>query len=329
MSRPRRTYRRLLDPDGVSSRHSPRGEAAAAAAPRRRGGVRRRAQPSRRRSVREAGRPRSRRAVIEEAARRRNQRRACRRRDPRPRRLRRARGHAARQPALGRGRRLALQRRRHERPAPARARRARRRRRRAGRDHRRARPGRVRAPARRRWLSRRPAVTRASSRSARSYAARRRTSSTSLRVRLAASSSPGSRQGVPVAFGVLTVDTVEQAEARIDEAAEAVRIGARDGRPVRAELRASAARRGQPATLRRAMSKVCAVCGKKPGLRESPLATRWSPRSAGSTRTCNGSAILLKGSPDARLRLHPLPEERQGPRRPSEHRATGPGRFPV
>jgi 6,7-dimethyl-8-ribityllumazine synthase len=45
--------------------------------------------------------------------------------------------------------------------------------------------------------------------------------------------------GVPVAFGVLTTDTVEQAEARIDRAAEAVRT-ALEMADVFAQLRASA-----------------------------------------------------------------------------------------
>ena len=45
--------------------------------------------------------------------------------------------------------------------------------------------------------------------------------------------------GVPVAFGVLTVDTVEQAEARIDRAADAVQT-ALEMADVFAQLRASA-----------------------------------------------------------------------------------------
>jgi 6,7-dimethyl-8-ribityllumazine synthase len=45
--------------------------------------------------------------------------------------------------------------------------------------------------------------------------------------------------GVPVAFGVLTVETVEQAEARIDRAADAVR-GALEMADVFAQLRATA-----------------------------------------------------------------------------------------
>jgi 6,7-dimethyl-8-ribityllumazine synthase len=47
--------------------------------------------------------------------------------------------------------------------------------------------------------------------------------------------------GVPVAFGVLTVDTLEQAEARIDKGAEAVRT-ALEMADVFAQLRASAQR---------------------------------------------------------------------------------------
>ena len=39
--------------------------------------------------------------------------------------------------------------------------------------------------------------------------------------------------GVPVAFGVLTLEQAEQAEARLEKGAEAVRSGARDGRRLR------------------------------------------------------------------------------------------------
>ena len=47
--------------------------------------------------------------------------------------------------------------------------------------------------------------------------------------------------GVPVAFGVLTVDSVEQAEARIERAAEAVRSGL-EMADLFAQIRATAAR---------------------------------------------------------------------------------------
>jgi 6,7-dimethyl-8-ribityllumazine synthase len=46
--------------------------------------------------------------------------------------------------------------------------------------------------------------------------------------------------GVPVSFGVLTTDTVEQAEARVDKGAEAVRT-ALEMADLFAQLRASAA----------------------------------------------------------------------------------------
>ena len=47
--------------------------------------------------------------------------------------------------------------------------------------------------------------------------------------------------GVPVAFGVLTVDTREQAEARVDKGAEAVPHRPRDGRRLLAAPRRGAA----------------------------------------------------------------------------------------
>ena len=50
----------------------------------------------------------------------------------------------------------------------------------------------------------------------------------------------GIETGIPVSFGVLTVETVEQAEARIDKAAEAV-LTALEMADVFAQLRASAA----------------------------------------------------------------------------------------
>ncbi|MBV8597763.1 MAG: 6,7-dimethyl-8-ribityllumazine synthase, partial [Actinobacteria bacterium] len=45
--------------------------------------------------------------------------------------------------------------------------------------------------------------------------------------------------GIPVAFGVLTVDTVSQGEARIERAADAVR-GALEMADLFAQIRASA-----------------------------------------------------------------------------------------
>ena len=74
--------------------------------------------------------------------------------------------------------------------------------------------------------------------------------------------------GVPVAFGVLTVETVEQGEAGIDRAARRGAHRARDGRPVRAAARERAlnpARAAISSLQWPAVSKVCSVCGKKPG----------------------------------------------------------------
>ena len=99
--------------------------------------------------------------------------------------------------------------------------------------------------------------------------------------------------GVPVAFGVLTVDNVEQAEARVHKAAEAVR-SALEMADLFARLRASARR--VAATLRPAMSKICAICGKKPSFgnnrSHSMVATkrRFDPN-------LQRVRILLKGSP--------------------------------
>ena len=102
--------------------------------------------------------------------------------------------------------------------------------------------------------------------------------------------------GVPVAFGVLTVETVEQGEARIDRAARRGAGRARDGRPVRAaaRLRALTPRTGlaqRPS--RRYHAGPCPrsaqSVARSPGS-ETTARTRWSRRSGGSTRTCSASA---------------------------------------
>ena len=67
--------------------------------------------------------------------------------------------------------------------------------------------------------------------------------------------------------------------------------GARDGRRVRETLRAAAAQVAGylPLHSAAAMSKICSICGKSPASATTG-ATRWSPPSAASTRTCNASA---------------------------------------
>ena len=67
--------------------------------------------------------------------------------------------------------------------------------------------------------------------------------------------------GIPVSFGVLTVENVAQGEARLERAADAVR-SALEMADLFAQLRVSARRAGYTG---RPMSKVCSVCGKKPG----------------------------------------------------------------
>ena len=69
--------------------------------------------------------------------------------------------------------------------------------------------------------------------------------------------------GVPVAFGVLTVDSRKQAEERIDRAADAVRQRA-EMADVFSQLRAQGARDHCTSYYSAAMAKICAVCGKKP-----------------------------------------------------------------
>ena len=136
-----------------------------------------RAAGERRRSVR--GLARGRVGSGDRGGSRRHERRARPRRDRRPGRLHGPRGHAPRQQALGRRRRLALQRRRHEPDAAERARRADRSRCLAGRDHGHARARRLRAAARGDGAREDAPLRVRSSRSARSSAATRRTSSSS------------------------------------------------------------------------------------------------------------------------------------------------------
>ena len=77
--------------------------------------------------------------------------------------------------------------------------------------------------------------------------------------------------GVPVAFGVLTLDRADQADARVDKGAEAVRT-ALEMADLFANLRAAAARyvlrfgAARTATIRRRMARVCVICGKKPSV---------------------------------------------------------------
>ena len=108
--------------------------------------------------------------------------------------------------------------------------------------------------------------------------------------------------GVPVSFGVLTLDRAEQAEARIDKGAEAVRT-ALEMADLFAQLRAAAARWLPRRPLRRAFERLSATlatlraaCPRSaPSAGRSPAsattgATRWSPRSAASTPTSSASA---------------------------------------
>ena len=122
--------------------------------------------------------------------------------------------------------------------------------------------------------------------------------------------------GVPVAFGVLTVDTLEQALARADKGAEAVRT-ALEMADVFSQLRATAQASRRQRALRRyhpaAMSKICSVCGKKPGFGQhrshSMVATkrRFNPN-------LQRIRVARERHGQARLRLHALPQGRQDPK---------------
>ena len=120
--------------------------------------------------------------------------------------------------------------------------------------------------------------------------------------------------GVPVSFGVLTTETMEQARARRARGRRRPHR-ARDGRPLRAAPRRGGRRRGRVGLgvryTARPMSKVCAICGKKPGFgnnrSHSMVATkrRFNPN-------LQRVRVLLAGKAPACLRLHPLPQGGQG-----------------
>ena len=103
----------------------------------------------------------------------------------------------------------------------------------------------------------------------------------------------GIETGVPIGFGVLTTETFEQAEARIDRAADAVRT-ALEMADVFQQVRHSG-------------SLDCAA--ECPGFAQSvgrsrasvtTGATRWWPRSGASTPTSSGCASSSRGSRPAR-----------------------------
>ena len=139
--------------------------------------------------------------------------------------------------------------------------------------------------------------------------------------------------GVPVAFGVLTLERARPGGGAHREGRRGGSHRARDGRPVR-----------EPARGGRELVRVSGgqtdrdlVCGvsqtsvygrvryhaqphvqglrhlreEAVGFGNSPERTRWSPRSGASTRTSRRSGCARRQG-DARLRLHALPQGRQG-----------------
>ena len=208
--------------------------------------------------------------------------RARRRRPRHPRGLRRARGRRRRRPESGRCRRRPLQRRRDVAPPLARARGARADGSPARGDHGHGRPGRVRA-AGRRDRAREDAPFRLHRRARLRHP--RRHAALRLRRERGRERAPARRAGDGRAglLRGLTLDRVEQAEPRIEKAGEAVR-SALEMADVFSHLRAAAAavaegeatprpydhRTAAPiGTMLGRMSKVCAICGKKPGFGNS------------------------------------------------------------
>ena len=96
--------------------------------------------------------------------------------------------------------------------------------------------------------------------------------------------------GVPVAFGVLTLDRADQAESRTEKGAEAVRTGL-EMADLFANLAARAARAdqsGDPLPSQAACPRSAHSAGRSPASATTG-ATRWSPPSAASTRTSSAS----------------------------------------
>ncbi len=94
--------------------------------------------------------------------------------------------------------------------------------------------------------------------------------------------------GVPVAFGVLTVDSRKQAEERIDRAADAVR-SALEMADVFSQLRASGRRAFALATIPRPWPRSAPSAGRSRAS-ETTGATRWWPRSDASIPISSASA---------------------------------------
>ena len=171
-------------------------------------------------------------------------------------------------------------------------------------------PGSLRAAARRDGAREDAPSTRASSRSAASSAARRRTSTSSPRGR----ERPPARRARDRRARRVRRPHHGQASRRSSSVGRAPRPFAPRSRwpTLFAQLRRCQPLRLEPfGYTARPMSKVCAVCGKKPGFgnnrSHSMVATkrRFNPN-------LQRVRVLLEGQGDPRLRLHPLPQGRQG-----------------
>ena len=225
--------------------------------------------------------------------------RARRRRARDPGGVRRSRRRPGRRPASGRYRRRPLQRQRHLATSRPRARGAGDGRGPSRCDHGHGRPWRVRASDRATaW--RRRADLRASSlsaaSSARGYAALR------LRGGRSGERAParGARDGVPVSFGVLTLERVEQAEPRIEKGGEAVR-SALEMADVFSHLRAAASHYAAAATLPVACRRSARSVAR------SPAGNNRSHSMVATRRRFNPNLqrvrVLLEGHPTRALRL--------------------------
>jgi 6,7-dimethyl-8-ribityllumazine synthase len=118
----------------------------------------------------------------------------------------------------------------------------------------------------------------------------------------------GLETGVPVAFGVLTVEDEEQARARLDKAAEAART-ALEMADVFSQL-ARCGRSAAVATLLRRCPRSAQSAGRSP-VRQQPEPLDGGHEAALQPNLQRVRVCSTQG--DARLRLHALPQGQQGP----------------
>ena len=119
------------------------------------------------------------------------------------------------------------------------------------------------------------------------------------------------QSGVPCGFGVLTVDNLEQARARV--AGGAKRDTGRHAAEAVLAVSCGQGRAGRLSRLySRAMAKVCHSLREGPCIWEQPQPLDGRHQAALRAQPPAASGSTTAGTPAARLRVHALPEGRQG-----------------